>query len=654
MLMHSGIKFLEEASPRIVSLMQALGVAESLTNTVAREILMVRGISEQQANKFLELLHCADFVVPRNSEWYFSIELRRSLRESAVQEKVSLENVHQLLLKIGKTADRADAGDIIPAYLFTPAGTAYHLGELGFSEFALQHYGSAADDPDIGKLWLAALLSQEQQKVGILPADAVEPIFLMALSAYRENDYARAYPNLLIVANSDKRTEVVARAMQLAGLIEMSRGECEPALHHLTQAIDIFDTLNCWKRCVWALAARAEALRQLDRRSPEALDDLKRAISMCSGDWKALLLCKLAVIERELFQNENSRSALDMAENNADKVLDTVLIQRANLRSELGDFEGALSDLNRAETVSIGSRLSVTLNTRAYLFWNLGKWDDALRDLDRALKVAKYDNYATILNTRSCVKRDQGDFVGSLDDDKAIIKLSPRFRHKIRLDSVKERMKRVEITLLQLEKIHTENNSNEFWFQYFLSMTNLRKRVSAPYRIVELMKRALEYAHNDQDYAKCFQKIGCAYEKTVNDKSRAVEYLNEAIAINPHDSTSLATLGHVLNDLGHSLQDVAPYFLRAIEANKKNKWARSWYALALSKEGHHEEAIQFAKSAIGNTQNSIILFNLALVLDASPNPADRQEAIDYARQAATNAETRFDAPARFLEARVAP
>lgn len=642
------LQFLDGAPLRLRRFMQTLSAAESLTDDVARRLLAVQGISEASADTFLELLHCADYIVPRNSEWHFTADVRTALRQSVREDKVPLEDVHTLLLEIGRTGNRAAAGDLIPAYLFTRAGMAYHRGELGFSEEALQEYARVANVSDNGELWLAGSLSQEQQRMGTLAADAIEPTFLRALSAYRDHDKDRAYPNLLSVAESGKPNELVAWAMQLAGEIDMQRGHLDAALDRLNQAVDLFETLKSWNKCIWALALRAEILRKIGSHL-DALKDLRRAISMCDGDWRARLLCRVGVIEHERNRFDKAMAALDEAEEHAHSVHAIVLIQRAGLKRERGDPAGALRDLDRAVAISRQNRRSIALNTRATVHWELGQWKEAREDLDLALRVAHPENRAVILNTRSCVKRDEGDFIGSLTDNRTIGELPPRLRRSIKMDLIQARSRGVQKALEALHRAQAENDSDRFWFKHFFSMARASMQVRAWYRAVKLMQRALEFAHTDAERAKCLRSIGLAYEKTIDGKMQAIEPLQRAIELVPEDSAALATIGRVLDGQGRPLVEVEPYFLRAIKADPGNEWARSWYALALSRAGRHEEAIPYAEGALGDPPHAVRLFNLALVLDASPEPNNRLRALLFAQQAEKVAQPGFDEPMIFLE-----
>lgn len=647
------LQFLTGASsPRLLRLMQALGVAESLTDEVARQVLKASGLPHSRVDAFLELLHCADYVVPRNSEWHFSADVRAALRQSARDDDVPLKGIHALLLEIGENGDRTTAGDQIPAYLFTDAGAAYHKGELGFVEEALQQYARAADVTENGELWLAGTLSQEQQRLGVFGPDVVEPTFLQALSAYRDKHEDQAYPALLSVARSGKRSDLVAWAMQLAGEIEMRRAQLDDALEHLNQAVDLFLSLRSWNRCVWALAARAAAHRMRGT-LPAALEDLKQAIFMCRGDWRALLLCRAAVIEHELHRSDQALAALDEAERAADQVLAIVLIQRAGLKRLRSDHIGALHDLDRAVVAASPGHRSVALNTRATVYWELGRWAEAKKDLDHALQASQPQNRAVILNTRSCVKRDEGDFVGALADCQLIGELPPRLRHEHDMEIVGSRSKQLRAAVANLNRASAENRLDSFWFKHFYSTAQAALKARVWYRAVELLMRALPHAHTDAERAKCLRWIGVAYEKTIESKARAIDPLKQAIQFFPHDSVALATLGHVLYLEGQSINEVAPYFLRAIEADPQNAWARSWYALALSAAGRHDDAIQYAKEAVGDTPHAVLLLNLALVLDSSPRSEDRLQAIECARKAASLAKPGFDAPVRFLKERLA-
>lgn len=647
----SALGFLEGASERLISLMQALSVAESLTDDVARRVLEARGMPESRMDAFLGVLHCANCVVPRNSEWHFPADVRTALQQRAREEGFSLESIHALLLDIGRTADPASAGERIPAYLFTRAGVAYHTAALGHTAEALQQYGFVANASDNGELWLAGTLAQEQQRAGTIPEDAVEPAFLHALSAYRDRDEDHAYPELLRLARSDKSHEMVAWAMQLSGQIEMRRGDLNAALAHLNQAVDLFEELNSWSKCVWALGARAELWRKLGR-PEDALSDLRYAISLSWGDWRARLLCRVAGIEQELNRFDEAFTTLGEAQECAERMLSSVLIQRAGLERERNMPLAALTDLDRATEVSPESWRSSALNTRASVYWELGRWEEALRDLDHAMKVARPGSQAVILNTRSCVKRDIGDFSGALADDLAILKLPPILRQTMKMHQVNNRIKKMRTALTYLAQDETGEKLDRFWFKHFFSLAQSAAKSRAWYRAIALLKRALEYAHTDPERVKCLRGIGTAYEKTRDDKTLALEPLRQAIELAPDDSIALATLGRVLDVLGSEIDEVEPYFKQAIAADPCNFWALSWYALALSKAARHAEAIAAAKAAVdGDRPHAVLLFNLATVLDASPNPADQVLALESARQAAELATPGFDAPMHFLDQR---
>ncbi len=641
------LAFLQEVPPRIRLAMYALGVAESLTDEVARRVLQRYGMSEQSANSFLSLLHCSTFVVPRNSEWYFSREVRTALMNSARAAKEDLGDVHALFLKIGEAGEIQKAGDVIPAYLFTHAGRAYHTGGLGNSPEALKYYARAAETFNSGELWLAGSLAQEQQASGVLPANAIEPAFLQASAKYRDGDSDGAYPSLERIANSTQRNEMVALAMQLAGVIQARRGNMDIALDFLDKAVNLFEELAVQLKLIFALRARAMARRKAKELLP-ALDDLKHAASLCHGGLKASLLNHSAAIERMLDRNLDAMNDLDEAARIATvRELPSVLNQRGSMRREQGDLRGALVDLDRAVGCCHGEQLALVLNTRAGVLWDLGRLADALNDLEHAVPLAGSATLASVLNRRSAVRRDNGDFFGSLADIDAMIAIPPELRTFIDVAVIRRRAMEVRKAVARLSEASSESDLRQFWFAHFRSAAFRAHKLRLWSRAIEMLSRAIEYASTDDERFKCYLDIGKNFEKTA-DPARGLLALRHALEIKPDESVALATFARVMDLSGSPIDETEPYFMRAIEADASNLWAKTWFALALSRAGRHKEAIHFAGEAMQGTSNAILTFNLANVLYASPNTDDRQQAVLVAKQAEAEAQSTFKAPTIFL------
>lgn len=641
------LHFLQGASPGILSAMHALGVAESLTDDIARELLRRRGFSGRGSKAFLDLLHCADYVVPRNSEWHFTGEVQAALRQSARNAEEDLKDIHHYLLEIGRTEDRGKAGDVIPAYLFTHAGQAFHIGELGDAEESLRQYSYAANSVNSGEVWLAGSLAQEQQSAGVLPPTAVEPAFLRAFALHRDGDFDAAFPLFLKVANSDSRNELVAWSMQLVGVIQTRRNHLHSAIGYLNRAVDLFTELGSMHKLIWALNARSIAARKAGNLQ-EALDDLTQAISLSIGDWKAILLNNSALTNRRLKRLNDAAKDLDRAREIAsDRVLPSILVQSAALKREVGNFVGGLEDLNAAIEACQYGQMAICLNTRAKILWELGRTAEALRDLGKALESASPEIRATVLNTRSAVHRDDGNFDACVADNEAIHAIRPELRHNMDMAKVEERTAQALRAQAKLNAAGTESEIRSFWYHHFRSVAQRSLKVRAWYRAVEFAERALGYASSDDERFACYFAIGSAFEKA-GEEDRAYDPLRKAAELNPNNSRALATLAHVMEFIGRPIEESSPYFERAIEADPSNLWAKSWYALALSKAEHYQEAIRYAEETAAGSTNAILIFNLARVLHASPNPGDRERAIEAAREAEKVAEPWFNEPTEFL------
>jgi tetratricopeptide (TPR) repeat protein len=124
--------------------------------------------------------------------------------------------------------------------------------------------------------------------------------------------------------------------------------------------------------------------------------------------------------------------------------------------------------------------------------------------------------------------------------------------------------------------------------------------------------------------------------------------LLDAVKLKPNNSPALATLARVMDLEKHPISETEPYFARALDADSSNCWTKSWYALALSRAGRYPEATQYAQEAIHNSKNAFLLFNYAMVLQASPNSEERRFAVEIAKRAKEFAPFGFKSPALFL------
>lgn len=643
------LAFLEGASPQLWHAMHALAAAESLTDDVARKVLKTCELPEDEVDALLNLLHCTSFVVPRNGEWQFTHKVRDALIRSSRAAGLDQSDVHELLLQIGETGEKEPPASGIPAYLLTHAGRAYHAGALGRIPEALRHYARAATGTDAGVLWLAGALAQEQQEAGILPETAIEPAYLRAYTCYRDGDDEAAYRGFKKVSRSGYHNELVALSIQFLGVIETHRGKLEAALRYLDDAVERFQDLGKQVRLILALRARAIALRK-DEQFVDALDDVKHAVSLChDGDLKASLLNVAAKLERLLGKDNDAMADLDEAARMASaRELPAVLSQRAGLKRDFGDLRGALRDLERATWNCQGEELAVVLNTRASVLADLGNFVEALGDLDRAANLAGPEVMVAVLNTRSAIRRDTGDLVGALRDLETI-SATPAER-KVAADQgvVDHRTQDLQKTIARLNAAGTKKEVQRFWFTHFRDSARKYNHSKVWARAGALFNRAIEYASTEDELFSCYFHVGMSYEKSA-EPERGLSALHRAVEIRPDNSAALATLARIIDRMNSPIEECEPYFVRAVELDPRNAWAKTWFALALSRGERHEQAIAIAREAAHETANAILLYNLAVVLAASPKGADHEEALDVARRAEALAMPRFTAPRELIE-----
>lgn len=651
----SRLDFLGADSELVRNMMRALATAESLTDALAIKILAQCDIEVNIAEKFLMLLRCTNIIIRRNSGWSIDEDIRRMLLLEAREKDIDLSDIQRLLINISTSHEGLDAHEI-PHYLLTKAGQAYHTAEIGIIEKSLLLYAESAESHDLGEIWLAGKLASEQQANGVLPQNAIEPIYLRALALYREGDIEAAYSQFLKVVSSENRSEPVARSLQLIGLIEANRDEFDKALQHLADSVDLYAEIRCKNGLAWSLRCRALVRQRIDD-FIGALDDLNRAVPLCFGDKKAKFLGLRAHIKRAMYNPKGAMLDLNLAiELAKPETLPALLHQRGLLKRELNEFESALTDLDHAIEICNNTLLVQILNTRASLKRELGHWGDALHDIDVALKLIDGDNSkfannarSFLLNTQSVLRRDQGDFEGALEDINRIIEIQDEYSN-IDLKILRARAKKIRKFMSKLTNAIADSAKRKVWYEIFISLARTYGSIKEWRLAALLYLRAKDYASSDFDLAKCLGGAGGAYE-ILGMYDTALPYLDNAENIAPDDSRILAILARVEDQLGYSIDHTGPIFTRAIEADPKNIWATSWYALALSRAGLHSEAIAKARYSSTSSSNPIILFNLAQVLDASPDQEDKKDAIQIAIRARGFANPVFSGPADFLRER---
>ncbi|HYW14922.1 MAG TPA: tetratricopeptide repeat protein [Allosphingosinicella sp.] len=184
------------------------------------DLAPIEGVS---GPRFIRALHYSGFIVPRNSEWHFAPGVKQELFTISALPPTTVIRAHELLLECGEKEDPALGGSILPRYLFTKGGRAYHEAELGHTPEALALYSQAAEDALSGSQWLAAQLASEQERREVLPPAALETLFLRAMVLHREGKKQAAEPLLRKITSRNEVRAEVAMAMTILGLYVQRR-----------------------------------------------------------------------------------------------------------------------------------------------------------------------------------------------------------------------------------------------------------------------------------------------------------------------------------------------------------------------------------------------------------------------------------------------
>ncbi|MFI4996299.1 MAG: tetratricopeptide repeat protein [Hyphomicrobiales bacterium] len=271
--------FLESAPDGAASVLQALAAAESLTDDVARQIYKIKPIAGVPADLFVRALHYTDFVAPRNSEWHFVPDVRRELQALGAASPDIINMAHGALIRLGAEGDPASAGSVIPGYLFTDGGRAYHLAATGDQEQALALYSGSARGPLSGAQWLASKLADEQEARGVLPRGRTETMFLRAMVLVREGHRKDAEPLLRRISSHEEvRSEVAISCHVLAGMI--SRTNRVDAERLFRKSIAQKEVLNDLPGLAHSLHSLANLLSRDPRQQEEAEGLYRRSIEI--------------------------------------------------------------------------------------------------------------------------------------------------------------------------------------------------------------------------------------------------------------------------------------------------------------------------------------------------------------------------------------
>lgn len=274
--------FLSQAPEGANETLCLLAQAESLTDATAEQIYNLAPVAGVSAEIFIQMLHYTDLIRPRNSEWHFSPTVRADLlaREAPPE---SVTATHELLVSIARYGDRAEARTRIPSYLFTEAGEAYHLAELGEVQAALPLYSAAAMEPLSGRQWLAGRLATEQERRQRIPEGTIEVTFLRGMLLYREGHKEEAMELFrLLVDKPDDRLEVAIAQHLYANSI--ARLDLKAAEAYYRRSLEINRRLDKPEHIAQVLHSLANLLSGQRSRWREAEEMFREALTYEEAD----------------------------------------------------------------------------------------------------------------------------------------------------------------------------------------------------------------------------------------------------------------------------------------------------------------------------------------------------------------------------------
>lgn len=270
--------FLSQAPEGANRTLCLLAQAESLTDATAEQIYALAPVAGLSAATFIRALHYTDLIRPRNSEWHFAPAVRADLLTRAASPE-SVTAAHELLLSIARNGDRAEARTRIPSYLFTEAGEAYHLAELGDVEAALPLYSASALEPLSGRQWLAGRLASEQERRQRIPPGTIEVTFLQGMLLYREGEKAEAMTKFrLLVDRPDERVEVAIAQHLYANSI--AKQDFKAAEAYYRRSVQIGERLKKPEHVAQVLHSLANLIAERRPRWDEAETLYRRALEI--------------------------------------------------------------------------------------------------------------------------------------------------------------------------------------------------------------------------------------------------------------------------------------------------------------------------------------------------------------------------------------
>jgi len=285
--------FWEVASVPTRDALITISGAVVLTDALACSVLKEVGTEIPCPDRFVQLIHHCDFVVERNSEWHLKRDIRAFLLHQLLERGELAKRVHKAIGDFASSTDTSRLGDLLPYYLATTIGKAYHTAIFD-PDMAINLYREAYRPDLSGIQWLLGILAEEQLQTGILPASALEPLFYRGMTCYKEGAWRDAQQYLARVAGSDQVCNEVAVALHILGLLTWRLDHrLTPALDLLKRSISIGEQIHdhVHEAQAWHSYGNLLAIKRRDHETEDAYkarcEDAKDAYDTSLGLWAA-------------------------------------------------------------------------------------------------------------------------------------------------------------------------------------------------------------------------------------------------------------------------------------------------------------------------------------------------------------------------------
>ncbi len=302
-------------------------------------------------------------------------------------------------------------------------------------------------------------------------------------------------------------------------------------------------------------------------------------------------------------------------------------LKRAEARQELKDFDGAISDCDQA--IRVNSNFVESYVKRADLKAKLGDLQASILDYTEALRLNPKDVNAH--TNRGVAYKMNGDYAKAADDFTWVLNADPNaFTALEERAACKIRSGNLDGATADYRTLFKKNKSKAAHLYYDLGHVLMMQGNKAEAR--ECFDDALEYysknLKNSHKSAEDYLKRGLTFLE-LQESDKAVDDLENAVAVEPDNPTAHYQLGHLYLAMG-KYQKAVEELSVSLKFEPKQTPALLDRAAAYSKLSQFSAAQKDFDSALTTTKNADVLLSRAVARlgagDSSGATADAQEA----------------------------